>query len=180
MKQRRAVIAIFLMVAILTLGIGYAGLTNVLDIQGTAKTTAEQADAAFEELVYFSETSSGTGYTSSINADNSDKASFTVTGLAKAGDKVTMTFTVSNESDLDAVVTLTTVEAGAHNPINTNSTYYKLTYKLGADGQGALPAKSGDTPGTLVITVEVELLVTPQQEITASFGIELVATSTSN
>jgi hypothetical protein len=174
MKQRRSVIAIFLMVAILTLGIGYAQLSDALDITGSAATTAKQADTAFKELVYFSDANAAeTGDTASVNSDNNNKASFSVTSLATEGDVATFTFVVTNESDLAATVSVKPSSSG-NNPYNNNAEYYKVTYQYGADGQGNLPAKTSDTEfGTMVITVTVELIKTPQVDITGSFLVEL-------
>ena len=173
MKQRRSVIAIFLMVAILTLGIGYAQLSDALDITGSAATTAKQADTAFKELVYFSDADAAvTGDTASVNSDN-NKASFSVSSLATEGDVATFTFVVTNESDLAATVTVKPSSSGK-NPYNNNDEYYKVTYQYGADGQGNLPAKTSDTEfGTMVITITVELIKTPQVDITGSFLVEL-------
>ena len=45
MKNRRITIVAFLLIAALTLGFGYAAVTNVLDIQGSASVSATAAEA---------------------------------------------------------------------------------------------------------------------------------------
>ena len=52
MKNRRITIVAFLLIAALTLGFGYAAVTNVLDIQGSASVSATAAEAEFNENVY--------------------------------------------------------------------------------------------------------------------------------
>ena len=120
MKNRRITIVAFLLIAALTLGFGYAAVTNVLDIQGSASVSATAAEAEFNENVYFSGVKKGDelvqsivagdnlGYTANINANNNDKAQFTVTGLEKSGDKYSITFVVQNDSAFDAKISVKT------------------------------------------------------------------------
>ena len=156
MKNRRAIIVIFMLCACLLVGVGYAALTDVLDITGSGVVTRTNALNAFMEDVYFSEvsTSADNGYTASINADNNNKASFTVNTLAGQNDSETISFTIVNENDLDAKVTI-------RSSSNTNSTYFGVAYSIGGV---ALSETDGiDLPdgGEVVVDVTVTLLETP-------------------
>ena len=162
MKKRRSTIVAFLLVAALCLGIGYAALTDVLDIQGTAEVNLTGVEDNFDEHVYFSAYSTGEGYTASINGNNNDKASFTINGLEEVGDKITVTFTIKNDHDLPATVTPAVLQ-------ETNQEYFKLSSDWNRQPQVI------DANGEKTISVSVELLKSPTSLQSASFNIELTA-----
>ena len=169
MKNRKTVVIAFLLAAVMLLGVGYAALTDVLDITGSADVNQSAAEEAFDEDIYFAETVEihETGNTASRNADNKDKASFTAKNLKGQGDKATFTFTIVNDGDVDAVVTpKLNATLG-----NTNPEYFKVT----SDWNGA--SKTLSAKGTVTYTVTVELIKTPTETISGSFLIELTATS---
>ena len=168
MKNRKTVVVAFLLVAVMLLGVGYAALTDVLDITGSADVNQSAAEEAFNEDIFFSAAAANqTGNTASVNADNQDKASFTANTLKGQGDKVTFTFTIKNNGDVDATVTPTLNATTG----NTKPEYFKIT----SDWNGA--AKTLAAGGTLTYTVTVELIKTPTEAISGSFLIELTAVS---
>ena len=162
MKKRRNLIISILLVAALALGVGYASLTDTLDIQGTAEVNQAAAEESFNQDVYFSAVSTGTGYTASINADNNDKATFTVTGLKDKGETISITYTIKNDGDLPAVVTPKLLQ-------NSNEAYFAITSDWESTAQ-TLAANSEKT-----ITVNVTLKELPTTTQAASFNIELTA-----
>lgn len=165
MKNRRNIIVAFLLCACLIVGIGYAALTDVLDITGSADVNQSAAEEAFNEDIHFTTAvANETGNTASVNADNNDKASFTANTLKGKGDKATFTFTIVNEGDLNA-----TVKPSISS--NTNDAYFKIS----SDWEGK--AKDLAALGSVTYTVTVELLETPTATISGSFVIELIATS---
>jgi uncharacterized repeat protein (TIGR01451 family) len=165
MKSRKGLISIML-VAVLLLGIGYAALTDTLDITGSADVNQSAAEEAFNEDIYFSAAvANETGNTASVNADNNDKASFTAKTLKGKGDKVTFTFTIKNDGDIAATVTpKLNATLG-----NTNPEYFSLT----SDWDGG--AKTLAAGSEVTYTLTVELLKTPTETVAASFLIELTA-----
>ena len=167
MKNRKGLIA-FMVLAVMLLGIGYAALSDTLDITGSADVNQSAAEEAFNEDIYFSAAvANEEGNTASINADNNDKASFTAKTLKGKGDKVTFTFTIKNDGDIAATVTpKLNATLG-----NTNPEYFSLT----SDWNGA--AKTLDAGGELTYTVTIELLKTPTETVAASFLVELTAVS---
>ena len=167
MKNRKGLIA-FMVLAVMLLGIGYAALSDTLDITGSADVNQSAAEEAFNEDIYFSAAvANEEGNTASINADNNDKASFTAKTLKGKDDKVTFTFTIKNDGDVAATVTpKLNATLG-----NTNPEYFSLT----SDWNGA--AKTLDAGGELSYTVTIELLKTPTETVAASFLVELTAVS---
>ena len=166
MKNRRNVVVAFLVVAVMLLGIGYAALSDTLDITGSADVNQSAAEEAFNEDIYFSAAvANDEGNTASVNADNNDKASFTAATLKGKGDKVSFTFTIKNTGDLDAVVT-PTFRAGDG---NTNPEYFEVT----SDWDGA--SKTLAAGGEITYTVTVTMLKTPTDSIHGTFNIVLTA-----
>ena len=165
MKNRKGLISLML-VAVLLLGIGYAALTDTLDITGSADVNQSAAEEAFNEDIYFSAAvANETGNTASVNADNNDKASFTAKTLKGKGDKVTFTFTIKNDGDVEATVTpKLNATLG-----NTNPEYFSLT----SDWDGG--AKVLAAQSEITYTLTVELLKTPTETVAGSFLVELTA-----
>ncbi len=170
MKKRRSVVIAFLLVAALVMGVGYAALTDVLDITGSADINQSAAEEAFNQDVYFKDdiTIHESGNTSSVNPDNNDKASFTVTSLKGAGDTASFTYTIVNDGDVPATVT-PSLKAGTG---NTNSEYFDIS----SDWNGASKELAAHG-GTLTYKVTVTLKKTPVESISGSFIIELTAVS---
>ncbi len=166
MKKRRTLIISLLLVAALTLGIGYAALSDVLDIQGTAEISAGIAEEAFNQDVYFSAVTHSSGMTASINADNNDKGSFTATGFSQVGDKVTATFTIKNDSEHYAAnVTPKLLQ-------NSNDTFFAIS----SDWNTTMQTIAAGAEKTITVTVELIKLPTVDEGMTtASFDIELTA-----
>ena len=163
MKNRKTIVVAFMLCAVMLLGVGYAALTDVLDITGSADVNQSAAEESFNEDIYFSAAvANQTGNTASVNADNNDKATFTANTLKGKDDKATFTFTIVNEGDLDAKVTPAISS-------NTNSTYFDIA----SDWAGA--TKDLVAGGSLTYTVTVTLKETPVETISGSFIIELTA-----
>ena len=168
MKNRKSVIVAFLLVAVMLLGVGYAALTDVLDITGTADVNQSAAEESFNEDIYFSAAAANeTGNTASVNADNNDKASFTANTLKGKGDKATFTFTITNNGDVNADIT-PKLNASLG---NTQPDYFTVT----SDWDGA--TKTLDAGAEITYTITVELIKTPTETISGSFLVELTAVS---
>ena len=165
MRNRRTVVVAFLLVAVLLLGVGYAAVTDVLDINGTADVNQSAAQDAFDEDIYFTgAVANMDGDYASVDTNDSDLANFTVNSLNGQGDYATFTFTITNDGDLDAVVTPTLAQDG-----NTNAEYFRVTSDWNAT------AKTIAAGENATYTVTVELLKTPTDTIHGAFHIELHA-----
>ena len=176
MKNRKIIVTAFLLVAALMLGVGYAALTDTLTIIGNAHIDTDVANATFDSKVYFTAaeatSTTGTGTVADVASFTPDDATFTANKLATVGQKSVFTFTITNDSSVDAVISVSANKlSGDVNPTNSNEDKFTVTY---AYPQGMNVAKQGGTI-TVVVTVEVAEPVT--SATSASFGIELTATS---
>ena len=168
MKNRRNVVVAFMLVAVMLLGVGYAALTDTLDINGTVDVNQSAAEEAFNEDIFFSAAAANeAGNTASVNADNNDKASFTINTFKGKDDVATFTFTIKNNGDVDANVT-PKLNASLG---NTNPEYFAIESDW--DGATKLLAAGEEITYTLTVT----MLKTPTETVSGSFLVELEAKS---
>lgn len=170
MRNRKSIIVTFMLVACMLLAVGFAAMNDTLDITGQAEVNHANAQSAFDEEVYFSEVSTGTGYSAEIIANTNptldgDTARFTVTGLSGEGDSVTMVFTIKNDNKfaVNCVVDPT-------NTTVTNTEYFDCVTNVGNN------AFTIDAEGTYDVEVTVSLKKTPQlsegQTVSSNFAIQ--------
>ena len=144
-------ICMFVLVGLITIGIGYAGIAAVdLIVNGYGLITPSQANF----IVHFISTDNSPKITTGIgtawiNSDDDTIANFEVTGLSKKGDTAVATYTVKNDSK----------EIGAEFSIEleyTNEKFFKVT-EIIEDNQ----LKAGEST---TVSIIVELLKTPISE----------------
>ena len=164
-------IVLIVLVAVLTLGIGYAAISAVnLIINGNA--TANPNDANFKvHFVKTADTPNLTGNvtltgSADIDKDDNTVASFNVGGLSKEGDYAIATYTIINNSnDVGAKLSLELT--------NSNADYFKVTETI-TDTE----LQAGDTTTG---TVKVEMIKTPVQEsVTTSITAKIKSTAVEN
>jgi len=176
MKNRKIVVVAFLLVAVLLLGVGYAALTDQLTIIGNAHVDVDTANKTFDQRVYFSAaeatSSSGTGATADVASFNTDDATFTANKLAVVEEASVFTFTITNASNVDAIISVNDTKlSGDDNPSNSNTDKFTVAYTY---PNGMEVAKNG---GTITVVVTVTLKEPVTSATSATFGIELTATS---
>ena len=179
MKNRKFVVVAFLVVAAMLLGIGYAALTDTLTIIGNAHIDHDVANKTFDERIYFSAaeatSTTGTGTVADTASYNSDDATYTANKLALVNEVSVFTFTIKNDSNVDAIISVADKKlSGDANPSNSNAEKFEVTYEY-PDGQTI--AKLG---GTIDVVVTVKVKVPVTAATSATFGIELTATSVDN
>ena len=168
MKKRSTIVAL-LLVAALALGIGYAALTDTLNITGTANIAESDAQNSFQEDVYFSNAISGAKADAAVSSDNNYATMTVKDGALKAvGDEAVATFTIKSDSDLPVTVTNPTVAANLIT--NDNPEYFQVTTNWATD-------HVIDPYGTTDITVTVKLIKTPDTTQACTFGIQLNASA---
>ena len=173
MQNKRALIIIVLIVAVLLLAVGYAAITKDLSIGGTI---AAGANADNFKVHYQGTTgtisSTNTGATLSATTNEEHTATIEASGLDTAGQTVTAVFTIVNESDdLGADLTVET-----QNLSGTNVNYFEIvSTEL---GKTTLSAKGTGTADTTTVTVVLRLKTTPVDNVTASINVALKATAT--
>ena len=157
-------IVLLVVIAVVTLGIGYAAISAVnLIINGNATASVDQNNFK----VHFTQAqaisgSTGVSGTSSIDTQDDTKATFDVTGLTKVGDYAEAVYTVRNDSNgVGAEISLSVS--------NSNSEYFKVTETI-LDNK--LQAGEETTA-----KVKVEMIKTP---ITDSVSTSITATLTAS
>lgn len=181
MKNRKLVIIAFMLAAVLTVGIGYAGYTTALFINGTAE--IEQEVIEFTEGVNFTNATSNNnnyghawvGETDPNENNSTDPATtftasphagFHVFGMTLQGEGVQFTYTIANNSDYNVDLTLS-VKPGP------NTEYFAVTTSIGGESV-RIPAGEETTVQVTVLLLKdaPETAVEP-----ASWNIEYSATS---
>ena len=148
MKKKYGVIAI--LIAIVVLGVGYAVISNVtLNVNGSQATVnADQSNFAvkYDAESTFSYSGNPTGSTVTLTRTDDTNATFTIEGLTKEGDSVTITYPIINESE--------TLRASLAAPsvTNDNTEYFSVTTTAPTAGT-ELAANGGTTNLVLVVTV---------------------------
>ena len=163
-NKKHLQIVLVVLIAVITLGIGYASISAInLIINGNATASVNQENFK----VYFTQAQSITGSTgvsgtSSIDDNDATIAYFDVSGLTKVGDYGVATYTISNNSNgIGADISLQLT--------NSNNEYFKITETV-ADSQ----LQAGDTT---TATIRVEMIKTPiQDDVTTSVTGTLTAT----
>lgn len=176
MRNRKVIVTAFLLVAVMLLGVGYAAVSDTLDIQGTADITATDAGETLNEDVYFTGVMNGTvmvdaitaaddlGYTAHINSQDNDMAHFTISCLEKAGDEVTIVYVVQNDSTNDVTLALK----------NSSTTEAIFTVETELDNGATKVVPAGSTTE---IWVKVSLNSDPTDAVTSAFTIGITATN---
>ena len=173
MKNRKTVVVAFLLAAVMLLGVGYAALTDTLDITGSVDVNINDLNDEFEKDIYFSDAKpvvaegKTTVDTASVNGDNNDKASFSIKSLKAKGETASFIFTIKNDSAHEVSVQPKLNETLG----NTNTEYFKLT----SDWNGQ--AKTIAANSSITYTWTVELIKDPVEAVSGSFLVELVATA---
>lgn len=164
MKNRKSVIVAFLLIAAMILSVGYAALADELTISGSATVDFAKAEEVWETKVKFSASEitddGGSGNSANTVSHTDDEATFGVNKLALKDEKVVFTYTIANESDVDAVITTKAVTE------TDNSEKFTVTYGY-PDGETIEAGK------TIRVTVTVSLDENIVEQTTATFGLKL-------
>lgn len=150
MKNKKTFIGIILLIAVLLVGIGYASVTRVLKITGSATVSPDNDNF----IVQFTGTPTKEGngtITAEIDEADATKATISVAGLTTKDQVATATYTIENASkaaDLTAYLSI-----DAENTTNSNTDYFQVTHEFAEESIGV-----GDTT---TVTVTVKVLKTP-------------------
>lgn len=166
MRNRRMVLAIFLLVAVFCIGSGFAAVTDILNIQGAADVLEGDASKAFDQHVFFSAAVAHvTGDSASIPDDNNDKATFTAKTLTGMGSTSTFTFTIKNDGDLIANITPVLKQID-------NDEYFSVS----SDWNGVEHSIAPNESETYTLTITMDK--TPDAQQTCNIIVELNAIGT--
>jgi len=175
MRQRKSILVAFLLVAVMCIGIGYAAVSTVLNITGTANISHNQAEDAFGTEIYFSSVTKTDGDKATdihtTLTEGGDKITFSVDSLKSVGDTRTFTATIANSGTLDATIKVTTSQ------VNVGADYFEITTDWGTETKNLGKAVNDTTPTTITITVTVRLKAAPTGAVSGDFTMILTATS---
>ena len=142
MKNRRNMIVAFLLCACLIVGVGYAALTDTLDVIGDTVLSFEAAKDEINEDVYFVETLDVDNCGAVVSISDNDKIAVTVTDdnskMAVKGDTASFKAVVANDSLVDVVLTFTHtasayIEMYAVNDAGEHEMGYTVTIPAGEE-----------------------------------------------
>ncbi len=153
--KRRSIIALFLIVAMLTIGVGYANLTDTLTI------ASEASIKTFDEYVHFlsATTNDASRATAEILADD-DTAKVIVTEDMHKGDTVALGFVIENTYSQPVDVSITFADR------NDNFTINPVWSSQVIDAEG----------GTVTLTLNITLVSVPTESISGSiFSVTITA-----
>ena len=160
MKNKKLLVGIALLIVVLVIGIGYAAITDSLTITGTATATANEDNF---KVVFNGEKTADEGVDATVTA-GAKTATMDVSGLTTIGQTKSATFTIENQSaELNALLAVKT-------ETTDNAEFFKVDAEI-ADDTALAPE------GTTTVTVTVELIKTPIEDVTGSIEVELSATA---
>lgn len=197
MKKRRTMIVALILVATLTIGIGYANFTDELSANATANVNTDASKAAFDADVHFD---ASYDLISKINSNGSndagtnaayidagmgatahDKAEFTISKLGLMGERSIFIFKIVNESkEFSAKLT-------SSSTVSAHQEYFDIKYCFTTDDTTPVADDSTDwketapevtldkavsdtEPGVIYLRVKITLKADPITPLTGSFG----------
>ena len=150
-----------MLAAILLLGIGFAAVSTTLYINGNVGITANTADF---DVKFTSATLDGTDISSTAISADGKTITYGTNDLSMVGDKSTLDFEVTNNSELyDAEVSIECTASG------TKADYYTITKEVAS----TIIAKTTEAG-----KVDVELVKATTEDITEEFTCTLTAQAT--
>ncbi len=182
MKNRKRIIVAFMLIAVMLLGIGYAALTDVLDITGTAELTAGNAQQAFDADVYFKSAealdyqNSAKPDTAEVSLSDNDVALFNAYNLAAQGDTASFKFVINNDSDLEVTITPSLTVVGDAAAVAVADEWFSVASDWA--GQPKVIAANSSIEYTVTVTLKKTATLTPEDPmISSKFSITLTAES---
>lgn len=175
MTKRRSIVALFLAVAILAIGVGYAAVADTLSVGGILEASQSGAQSQFDVDVTFLDalTPLPNGCTVTLS-DDKDRATISIknsTDLAHKDDAVSVVIPVQNLSVYDA--TLAINDKGVDDS-------FTVTYALYSDAgcSAALTPSEIAAGGTVYLKVDVKVTADPTAAtLTTTLDMEMTATT---
>lgn len=167
MRKKRTVIISLLLVAALALGIGYAGFSVNMIVNGDAKMNGIASQVVFESATLTD--NSGGKITLNKNGENSDALSIKLDGFKEVGDTATVTVVISNPHDFDVKVDLVTFTSD-NKKNGAGVEYLDVTHTFPAEGITIAHNQSNYT-----FTFTVTCGASTPDPITENFELKLLA-----
>ena len=173
MKKRRIAIIAFVLVAALTLSVGYALLTRDLKIEGKAKSTPDNLNVVFSASeIVLADTTDHCEASSSVGAPGDFAISMTASNMTKIGDKVVAKYTIKNNNEYDVTLKKPTISSTG------DSAYFKVSTDWGENATVTLgDCNSTDGSNLKVVIVTVELVDSSADPLACDFVITINASA---
>jgi len=170
-NKKKTYFVLVILLAIVALSIGYAAVSRLLDVTGTA--TVLESDGVQLEFTGTPTTSGGqTGTTASINGSDATKATCTVV-LKNMGESATCSYTVTNNTS-DTTISAKDLAVGVFQDSGfatawsaSSSDYFTITSNIGANTL----ANGASTTVTVTVTLKKEN--TTGSSITENFYVKV-------
>ena len=175
MNKRRSIIAAFLVVAILAIGVGYAAVSDTLSIGGMIAATQGGAQNQFDVDVYFLEATVTPNNCTVTLSDDADRATInmsTSTDLAHTGDSTYVVIPVYNGSVYDA--TLEIDDRGV------DDAGIEVVYALYADEAASIALSPSEIAAGSTVYLKVTFTIDgdpTEADITTTLDMIMTATS---
>lgn len=180
MKNRNTVVVVFLLVAVMLLGVGYAALTDTLTITGNLKTDTTVAMDEFNTDVYFSAASivqddTGTQSVAQI-LEGRDDGKIEALHFTTADQVVVAKYTITNEQANEFAASIKGSDVTITNNAHDHAPIFSAVWSWSADAVDhndvvLQPGESQD------LYITITLLETPQEIHEAEFSVSYVATA---
>ncbi len=170
MLKRNKMLALFLVIAVLCMAIGFAAISDTLYVGGTVNldlSDGGELDKEFNENVYFvnAMATDSKVTASTIGADEAgdanDKYTFVIDASAfnNVGDSQAITVSVKNDNNVDATLTLSAVAEGALADFITVTPVINTTVAAGAANEMTITVTLDSVPantatGEISFTIE--------------------------
>lgn len=176
MRIKRTAIVSFLICAIMAIGIGFAAISKNVEITGTANLGLDASNFKIELVQNECSANEKVGAEAAgeikVSTADASQATFVVSGLKNAGDKVTGTFTVTNAStqDYTAVLSAPRIQMGS-----VTENHYVSHISVTTTGPQETTLARGEST-TFTVTVELTSVIN-DNSAQVSFMVLMGATS---
>ena len=170
MKKRRSLLAAFLLVSSVIIGVGYAAVSQTLEFKGRVGATAtNEFDVSFKDYQEQNETT----FCSLVGTLGPRYAELSFTGFTKVGDTSVVHLSVINNTPQTVGLS---AQLGDLPAISSSSEYFNISCAWG-DGQPRTIA-SGETSYIVVTVKLVKPAIDPDNLPGTSFDVSFSATAT--
>ena len=186
MKKRRTLVIGLLLVAALALGIGYAGITATLSVNGTAKTTPTDIDIVFiQDGSSISDANAANAdreaaiiAASSLSGFGSTDVTFHAYNLRDQGDSVTAVLVIENKSNYAVTLSAPSLVSEPTNFTITMGNYANVAGSDAYNSSTKVLAAGGKVQFT--VTATLKNTITTAGEVSETFTVNVHAEGVTN
>lgn len=174
MKNRRTLIISLLLIAALCVGIGYAGFSSRMAVNGEAILPGvQESEVVFVDAT---KTAGNDNITMTVKGQDSNSLTVNVTGFQFVGESITVEATIENPHAFDVAISTPVVKfvEKAGTQVDT-SDYFDVEVIDAPTTIG--PATDADTPATETLTFKVTATDITSTATTQNFVISFIASA---